>query len=261
MGKSGLALAMAGALGILAYVGMKQVIRNRDEEVKKRTDPIWIVVADKPLKAGTKLRGSDVSLAEFPGRLVLPGTLTRDDDRLFLGRMLAKDMSRGQPLLLSDLKEEGAEAEALSIERGKRLATVAVDEVAGVAGLLQEGDRVDVVVTVSLPPKDGSGQERTVTRMLLTNVEVERVGAGEAGVRRHVPEGRGRDYTAVTLVVTPREAQLLSFAQAKGRIALLLRDRKDAEGNEVPPETDLDSLFPQSSEAVKVRRESPLKSD
>lgn len=52
-----------------------------------------------------------------------------------------------------------------------------------------------------------------------------------------------RNYSTVTLEVTPREAEMLAFAeQLKGRIVLSLRNRKDTSFEKELPKVDFDKI-------------------
>ena len=93
-----------------------------------------------------------------------------------------------------------------------------VSDVAGVAGFVLPGLRVDVLVT-GRP----DGAEGTITTTCLQNILV--LSAGQT----IQPDGRGQaiNTPTVTLLVTPQQAETLTLAGNEGRIQLVLRNSSD----------------------------------
>jgi len=93
-----------------------------------------------------------------------------------------------------------------------------VNDVIGVAGYVQPGMKVDVLVT-GHPPQS----EETYTRTVLQNIPV--LSAGQ--VLQPEPKGQAINATVVTLQVTPHEAEMLTLATDGGHIQLVLRNSTD----------------------------------
>jgi pilus assembly protein CpaB len=106
-----------------------------------------------------------------------------------------------------------------------RAVTVRVNDVAGAAGFVLPGLKVDVLVT-GHPPSGDSNMTTTV----LQNVLV--LSAGQA--MQSDARGTPVSVTTVTLLVTPNDAETLTLANGEGRIQLILRNSSD-EGVEKPP--------------------------
>ena len=80
-------------------------------------------------------------------------------------------MYDGEPVLESRLAPKGAGAGLPSmIPPGMRAVAVHVNEVVGVAGFVVPGMRVDVLISGN--PPQGNGNQGTLTKTLLQNIEV-----------------------------------------------------------------------------------------
>jgi pilus assembly protein CpaB len=91
-----------------------------------------------------------------------------------------------------------------------------------VAGLVEPGDKVDVLLT------DDSDKELTgggVTTVLMPNIEVMAIGQIIDGTESR--EKNSRKMRSVTLAVTPEQANQLQMAQKTGTLGLALRSDKD----------------------------------
>jgi pilus assembly protein CpaB len=99
-----------------------------------------------------------------------------------------------------------------------RAVTVRVNDVAGIAGFVLPGMKVDVLVTGHPPNGDG-----TMTTTCLQNMLV--LSAGTT----MTPDPRGQTINAptVTLLVDPEQAETLTLANSEGRIQLVLRNSSD----------------------------------
>ncbi|MBC7324510.1 MAG: Flp pilus assembly protein CpaB, partial [Moorella sp. (in: Bacteria)] len=126
---------------------------------------------------------------------------------------------------------------AFLVSPGKRAATIAVNDVSGLAGLLRPGDRVDVAGTVDVPL--GSARE-TVTSLLIQNVHVLAVNqfADPSPVKS---SNKSTQTQTITLEVTPQQAQTLILAAERGSVRLLLRSPGD-EAEVALPSVRLENL-------------------
>jgi pilus assembly protein CpaB len=106
-----------------------------------------------------------------------------------------------------------------------RAVTVRVNDVAGAAGFVLPGLKVDVLVTGHPPTGDSN-----MTTTVLQNVLV--LSAGQA--MQSDARGTPVSVSTVTLLVTPNDAETLTLANGEGRIQLVLRNSSD-EGIEKTP--------------------------
>ena len=104
-----------------------------------------------------------------------------------------------------------------------RAMSIPVDQASSKDGLLQPNDHVDILGTFMKPEK-----KEWVTITLLQNVTVLAVGASLFSTDREVSETvSSRGDQTVTVLVTPEEAELLTFAVDKGKISLSPRNENN----------------------------------
>lgn len=105
---------------------------------------------------------------------------------------------------------------------GKRAVTIQIDSLAAVGGLVNPGDRVDVLGRLSVPRLGLAGKADPVTTVIFQNVEVLAVGPNVAKLGSYEEQQKARNLI-VTLALNPEEAGLLSFAQQHGQLQFFLR--------------------------------------
>jgi pilus assembly protein CpaB len=143
-----------------------------------------------------------------------------------LDRPVVSNILLDEPLLEGRLAVKGSGLGlAPTIPVGMRAVTVRVNDVAGAAGFVLPGLRVDVLVTGRPPAGDS-----TMTTTVLQNVLVLSAGQAVQSDARGTPVS----VSTVTLLVTPTDAETLTLANGEGRLQLILRNSSD-EGVEKPP--------------------------
>ncbi|MBR2392389.1 MAG: Flp pilus assembly protein CpaB [Elusimicrobiaceae bacterium] len=103
------------------------------------------------------------------------------------------------------------------------------------AGMIKPDDNIDVLLTFEAQMKSGTRQRVTVT--LLQNVKVLGVGsdlgqgldakAANAMKNKEEDAAAYSDSSALSLALSPRDAQYLALAQAEGDISVILRSHGD----------------------------------
>jgi len=113
-----------------------------------------------------------------------------------------------------------------------------------VSGLLMPGNRVDVILNLTAPLSEEwsktTGGGTTLT--LLQNIEViavdnryDAAAAPPAPGLGNAAQAKALDYKAVTLLVTPEQASMLTLGQSRGTLHLSLRNPNDTRLLETPP--------------------------
>jgi len=172
-----------------------------------------VLVATRMIPARTTLTSDMLSQKKVPRELVSSQTLTRFDEAV--GRLTVVPLAEGEILLKSKLAgTDEKTALAYHIPEGRRAITIAINDVIGVGGYLEAGDHVDVLATF---PKNIAGEEKTV--LLLEDIPVLALAKDKNTTTKEV---KGPSST-ITLAVTPEEAGLLTFAEERGSLRLLLR--------------------------------------
>jgi len=222
------ALVIAGAASALLYrVISSQLTANR-------TVTTQVVVASRNLASGELIKDGDVKMADFAGTPPL-GTLVSVDKAI--GRGVVDPIYMGEAVVDSRLAAPGAGAGlAATIPQGMRAVAVRVNDIVGVAGFVNPGSKVDILIA-GVPP-GGNGNAGTVTKTLLQNMTV--LSAGQ-NIQKDA-EGKPVSVPVVNVLVTPEQAEILSLASNDARIQLVLRNPTDKEEAK-PPGTALAYLF------------------
>jgi Flp pilus assembly protein CpaB len=108
------------------------------------------------------------------------------------------------------------------LQPGMRAVSIPIDRVKGVSGLIQPGDRVDII---AIPPQRGSGPPpKAVT--IFRGIRVLAVGTAlENASATPSPEEQGA--ATVTLEVNPKQADLLAWADSNATLRLALRSPRE----------------------------------
>ena len=101
------------------------------------------------------------------------------------------------------------------LQSGQRAVTVPVDEISSLSGMVEPGDRIDIVVSAR-------NETRNFTFTLLQNVAVLATGS-HADPDARDAQGQPRSYTTITLDTSPEDAKRVIAAREIGRVTALLR--------------------------------------
>ncbi|MFN3789641.1 Flp pilus assembly protein CpaB [Massilia sp.] len=187
----------------------------------KRADRI--VVAGADISIGQRLTPEMLKLVEWPAHSVPKGAF--DDPQKLGGRVLKSSILMGEPLSEAKLAPAGTVGGLSAlITEGKRAITVRVNDVIGVAGFALPGNYVDIIVSTETEAQaqEGRQRERSISKIVLERILVLAV-AQE--VNRD--ETKPKVVNAVTLEVTPEQAEKLDLARSVGTLSLALRNQVD----------------------------------
>ncbi|MDI6854414.1 MAG: Flp pilus assembly protein CpaB [Deltaproteobacteria bacterium] len=207
-------LVLAGVAGLIAtftihrYITMKTAVSVIPHD--------QVVVADLDIAPGTALSARMVKAAAWP-REIIPAKSFRSAKELE-GRVVQVPISRGEPVLPNKLAPEGTAAGLGGLLDPNKLAvTVRTDDVSGVAGFINPGDRVDLLVEMSAPEEKGEH----FSKIILQNLKV----LSKGQIWDQTAEKKPQVVTTVTLEVTPEEAEIVNLATNQGKIRLALRNQ------------------------------------
>jgi pilus assembly protein CpaB len=207
-----------------------------------------LVVAGRDVNLGQPLNAGVLELVPWPASAVPKGSFTNLKD--LEGRVLLTSLQRGEPILEGRLAPIGTRGGLSAvIPGGRRAITVKVNEVVGVAGFALPGNFVDVMVNAQ------DDNQKPVSKIVLERILVLAV-AQEASRDDTKP----RVVNAVTLEVTPDQAEKLDLARSIGTLSLVLRNQVDQEASATLGVRKSD-LLGQSSEAVappKIEAAAPV---
>ncbi|MDW6002355.1 Flp pilus assembly protein CpaB [Vibrio mangrovi] len=176
-----------------------------------------VVVASIEIPAGTVIEEQHVSrkLLEKSWRSESQFT----DEQALIGKVASSNIYPGEIVIAEHLTEQGEGATlAVLIPEDKRAVTIRVNDVIGVAGFLLPGNRVDVLNTIKY------GQRSANTTTVLKDIKVLAVDQ-----TARTDANKPVIVRAVTLEVSPKEAEKLLSAKSKGEIQLALRNPQAVE--------------------------------
>ena len=204
---------MSLGVGLAAMTVAAQWLRERGQQ-QTRT----VLVAMRDLPAGTRLEPYMLGLAQWPREAAQALAPDLSQPQQAAGRVITSAMLRGEPLLQARLASAGATGGLSALlQEGRRAVTVKVNEIVGVAGFALPGNFVDVMVHTTDP------QNQPISRIVLERIRVLAV-AQDAGAQDSKP----RVVNAVTLDVSPAEAERLDLARSVGTLSLVLRSQGDS---------------------------------
>jgi pilus assembly protein CpaB len=176
-----------------------------------------VVVATRPLGIGVMIKPADVKLVRVSPDGFPKGAFGKVEE--VLDRPVVSNILLDEPLLEGRLAVKGSGMGlAPTIPVGMRAVTVRVNDVAGAAGFVLPGLKVDVLVTGHPPSGDTN-----MTTTVLQNVLVLSAGQAMQADARGTPVS----VTTVTLLATPADAETLTLANGEGRLQLVLRNSSD----------------------------------
>ena len=183
-------LVVAVATATIASVGVYRAV----DRMPVREVPLAhqsVVVAARALALGTRLTEHDVKVVAWPAASPLAGAFASVSD--VVNRPLITSVLENEPLVPAKLApREGGAGLPSAIPRGMRAISVKVNDVIGVAGFIQPGSRVDLMVTIRR-------QSDSVTRTVASNVQVMTAGtrriSSRAGRRREGADARRGRHT------------------------------------------------------------------
>ena len=185
-----------------------------------------VVIAASPIARGATLDPKLLKLATYPADSVPAGAFHTVAELAAAGpnaRLALRSFTPGEPLLAPNVTGPGGKLTlASAMTEGMRAVALRATDVTGVGGFVLPGDRVDVLLTRTV----GSGDDNnTVTQVLAENVRV-------LGVDQSDNDEANKPVVvkAVTVEVTPEQAQTISLAQSVGTVSLTLRHVADAAG-------------------------------
>lgn len=228
-------VVLVGAVifGLVAAVSVSRYLSNAQAYTKNLNH---VVVAKVDVPLGTKLVAEQLSVAQFPRNATPDGTFDSLDK--LIGRVAVTNIAAREPLTDFKLAPEGAEAGLSAlIPEGYRAMTVKVDDVVGVSGFLRPGTLVDVVVVINPPEKSTSRD--AISKIVLQNIKV--LASGQ-NIDHPKNEREAERVRAVTLQVTPEQAEKLALASTEGKLRLVLRNSID-QGDEQTPGANKHTLL------------------
>jgi len=216
--KAILLLAVAMVSGLFAMITAAQHMKLNGSAAAGRGNSTPLAVAARDLPFGSKLTAADVEVMDWPGKAKFDGAFHKAED--LIDRVVKTSLVKGEPIFLGKLADADAKTTlAALIPKGMRAMTVRIDKSIEAGGLLAQGSRVDVVVTIEADQRSRG----KVSKTILQNIEVLCVGLPSTGEGAAPAAPAYSNTSTVILLVKPTEAEVLAHACTAGKIQLIVR--------------------------------------
>lgn len=198
------------------------VLASRWVAQKTEVKSSKVVVAAADIDLGSPLTPQMLKVADWPEGSAPAGAFS--DIKALDTRVLKISVSRGEPILESKLAPLGSTGGLSAvIKEGNRAMTVRVNDVVGVAGFALPGNYVDIVVNTQDESMKAENADKTISKIVLEHILVLAVAQ-----EQNRDETKPKVVNAVTLEVTPDQAEKLDLARSVGSLSLVLRNQVDA---------------------------------
>lgn len=219
-----LIVAIAAVIGIVAVIIANSYLSGAEKQQEVAAEQgrlVQIAVARVPLEYGATLSAENIRMVSWPSTS-MPAGAFQSPKGLYGGeaRVVLRPIEVGEPILPGKITGFGGRASLSELlETDMRAVAVRINDVAGVAGFVLPGDRVDVLLTRT-PKLDGEvGEVEPVTDILLQNVGVLAIDQSPSEKTTEPAVGK-----TATLTVDQQGAQKLALAGQVGTLSLALRN-------------------------------------
>ena len=217
--------AIAIVLGLIAVVLINVYMGGtRKAQVAQAQAGVGspVVVAQAPITRGGIVQPAQLKVVNYPAGSVPAGAFTtisqltggKDQQRIAL-----RDLAPDEPVLANRVTLPGGKLNlATEISPGMQAVTFHSSDVAGVAGFVLPNDRVDIMLSRSA----GGERPLPLTQIIAENIRV-------LGVDQSDDQEQNKPVVAkaITIEVTPEQAQQITLAQTMGTVSLALRHVDD----------------------------------
>ncbi len=245
-------IVLVGALlfGVLAAFSVSRYLSSAQAYTKNLRK---VAVAKVAIPVGTKIISEQLMMVQLPKESTPDGSF--DAVEKLVGRVTVMNLAAREAITETRLAPEGTAAGLSAvIPEGYRAMTVKVDDVVGISGFIMPGALVDIVVVIN--PEEGGGRKDPISKIVLQNIKVL---ANGQNIDRPEDQREANSVKAITLQVTPEQAEKLALAATEGKLQLVMRNSTD-QGDE--PTTGVDKRGLLSGErAVPAPEPGSLKSE
>lgn len=245
--KGRMPVAFAGVLGLLAAVIAWSAIRRHETEVRRGWNLVPVMVAAADIQESTVITNEMIAQRSIPEQFVTSSVVRPESAHMILNQKVLVPLEAGDPLLWTQF-ETTRSGERLASKVQKRFRAVTLEAGKGstsVGGWIRPNDHIDVISTFRDPH---TNEQSAIT--LLQNITVLATGklTGTSNLSG-IPENQ-REYSNISVLVLPEEAQLLMLASELGTLSFSLRNEDEVESIEDRTKATINTLI--SGERSKV---------
>jgi pilus assembly protein CpaB len=207
---------LALVCGVSASVGVNRM-RKSGTPVKPET--IVVPVAAVSIKRGDIVTEKMLTGRNWPKTLVPAGAILKKEE--IVGKIAKVSLVKDEPVFSGKVGDSPRFSGL--VKKGMRASAILTpNDSSYVAGLIEPGDKVDVLFTDSTDRELTGGGS---TAPIMQNIEV--LAIGQIVDPDESRENNGKRMRSVTLAVLPEQATMLVLAQEMGTLHLALRSEQD----------------------------------
>jgi len=230
-------LSVGAVVGLIAIIVMKTYMTDVAQAERKKAQSALeqakqaqaiVMIARQDIPAGATMQGAYLESVIVPRDYIQPQAASSIDS--VSGMIAIAPFAKGEQITLSKLAPATTGKNFRSTELaqltpvGKRAVPVAVENIDDLVGLLKPGDYVDVIAALTLVDKKTQVAQQTITPVF-QNILVLAIGLETAAVQ----DTEKQKKPLVTLALTSKEANVITFLQEQGKIRLVLRSAEDSQ--------------------------------
>jgi len=212
-------IAVAGSFFLYQWMD-KQKTPAEVMQVVKKEDAVPVAVAAANLPWGTKIRPEMVKTAPFLKESLPTGYFVSTAD--LKDRVILTPLKMNEPITEDKLAPISVKTGGVSaiLKPGTRAIAIKGNKVLGISGLINPGNRVDVILTVTDPTLKKIRSKIVLENLLVlaTGTEIQKNEKGEP-----------MPVDVYTLEVTPEQSEKVALAASEGNINFALRSATDSE--------------------------------
>lgn len=203
------ALIFAGIAAVIAKVWLNKQVASKEVVTSQ------VVVAATEIPFGIRLEEAQLKVSDWSGSDLPQGAFTKTED--VIGKITKNNFYPGEVITKQRVAEHlGGSTLSSLITENHRAISIRVNDVVGVAGFILPGNRIDIL---SIKGSRGSAKAET----LLENIKVLAVDQ-DPNTNKNKPAV----VRAVTLEITPEQAETIAEAVSESKIQLTLRNPLDS---------------------------------
>ena len=228
--KSFVLMILSLGFGLVAAIGISQVMRANNANAQPLQEMGPVLVAGDFLDMKTDLTEENVRIENWPAAIIPEDAATSLED--IKDMSLQVRMSKGMPIVKSTLIHKNSKS-VIQIPEGYKVVAIKVSGDDMIGGLLNPGDKVDVIGLFKKKGRDG--QQQTISRTFLKALRVFSVNNKlSANIDRQETTTSGSAIVGV--LVTEKQSEEIVYVQKTGDIKLVLR------GEYVEGDNDVESI-------------------
>lgn len=224
-----LILGLGAAWLVMHTLQQREAEAEAALQAKAHAGDVSVVVPERDLAAGQVADSSTMAERSVPRNLLPPDAVTANDWPQYDGHTVAHAVYRGIPMRVTDFGAVVRHSDFLSLlQPGQRALTTDVSTDNSLAGLLQPGNKVDILL---LAHKGRALEEIPILHQVTVLATGQNFGQAQPA---NGSAGSGNNFGNITLALSPRDIAVLALAEQAGSLRVALEPAQPATDGPLP---------------------------